>query len=92
MTSNSPSRREFVAGLAGVVAGGLLFSRHSAAQAGKPHRIDFHTHSVPPAWRAGGATAPFFFAEAAVSAGCYTLHLASGLCSRRRVILMRLAK
>ncbi len=52
MTSNSPSRREFVAGLAGVVAGGLLFSRHSAAQAGKPHRIDFHTHSVPPAWRA----------------------------------------
>src|SRR5688572_1785634 len=56
-----PSRREFAAGLAGIAASGL-FARHSAAQGTRPHRIDLHCHSVPPAWaaflKAQGAVAP----------------------------------
>lgn len=50
--THHPSRREFGACLAGVAAGSLLFLQRSAAQPAKPHRIDFHCHSVPPAWRA----------------------------------------
>lgn len=45
-----PSRPEFAAGLAGIAAGGLIASQRSAAQGARPHRIDFHCHSVPPAW------------------------------------------
>ena len=49
--SHRLSRREFGATLAGAAAGSLLFLQRPSAQA-KPHRIDFHCHSAPPAWRA----------------------------------------
>jgi predicted TIM-barrel fold metal-dependent hydrolase len=47
-----PSRREFVAGLASVAAADLLFAGRPAAQASRSRLIDFHSHSVPPAWLA----------------------------------------
>ena len=47
---HQPSRREFVASLAGAAAGGLLLSGGAAAQQARPRLIDFHCHSVPPAW------------------------------------------
>ena len=46
------TRREFAAGLASIAAGELLFSQRSAAQPATPRGIDFHCHSVPPAWLA----------------------------------------
>jgi predicted TIM-barrel fold metal-dependent hydrolase len=60
--SHRPSRREFAAGLASLAAGALLLPHRSAAQSARPHRIDFHCHSVPPAWvaflKAQGLGAP----------------------------------
>jgi 6-methylsalicylate decarboxylase len=47
-----PSRRAFVGGMAALAAGELLFGGRPAARQGKPRRIDFHCHSVPPAWLA----------------------------------------
>src|SRR4026207_914700 len=47
---HQPSRREFIAGLARAAAGGLLLSGGAAAQQARPRLIDFHCHSVPPAW------------------------------------------
>ena len=44
------SRRKFAAGLVSLAAGPLLLPQRSAAQSGRPRRIDFHCHPVPPAW------------------------------------------
>jgi predicted TIM-barrel fold metal-dependent hydrolase len=46
------TRREFVAGVTSLAAGGLLLPRVVAARQARPHRIDFHCHSVPPVWLA----------------------------------------
>ena len=45
-----PSRREFVAGLAGVAAGALFLPRPFAAQTSPQNRIDVHCHFVPAAF------------------------------------------
>ena len=46
---HQPSRREFVASLAGAAAGGLLWSG-GRPRSRRGRLIDFHCHSVPPAW------------------------------------------
>lgn len=46
------TRRAFAASLAMFAAGELLFLRRLGAQTAKPHRIDVHSHSVPPVWLA----------------------------------------
>ncbi len=47
------SRREFVAGAAGLAASGILFQDQAGAQTtARPHRIDVHCHFVAPSYLA----------------------------------------